>query len=130
MSPGSHPARSASRSVLVVDDEKNIRTTLADILTDEGCRVSTAQTGEQAVKLCRHRPFDLVLLDVRMPGMDGFETFRVIRRHRSDVRVVMMSAYSTDQFQRVGKPVTSSSLSIEGWLPVRKSHPCSATGRS
>ena len=88
-------------SVLVVDDEKNIRITLADILVGEGFEVRTADTGEKAVKLCHKRPFDVVLLDVRMPGMDGFEAFRLIRRERRDACVIMMSAYSTQEFRQV-----------------------------
>ena len=90
-----------AKSVLVVDDEKNIRTTLADILVGEGYEVRTAETGEKAVKLCHKRPFDVVLLDIRMPGMDGFEASRLIRRERRGTCVIMMSAYSTEEFQRV-----------------------------
>ncbi len=88
-------------SVLVVDDEKNIRITLADILVGEGFEVRTAETGEKAVKLCHKRTFDVVLLDVRMPGMDGFEASRLIRRERRGTCVIMMSAYSTQEFRWV-----------------------------
>ncbi len=90
-----------ARSVLIVDDEKNIRITLADILVGEGYEVRTADTGEKAVKLCHKRAFDVVLLDVRMPGMDGFEASRLIRRERRGTCVIMMSAYSTQEFRRV-----------------------------
>jgi len=86
--------------ILVVDDEKNIRVTLADILTEEGYEVRTAGTGERAVKLCSKQPFDVVLLDVRMPGIDGVEAFRQIRAKRSDIRVILMSAYSIDALRR------------------------------
>ena len=103
VSIGSAPRKEATlaTSVLVVDDEKNIRITLADILVGEGYEVRTADTGEKAVKLCHKRPFDVVLLDVRMPGMDGFEAFRLIRRDRRDTCVIMMSAYSTQAFRRL-----------------------------
>jgi len=87
-------------SILVVDDEKNIRATLADILTGEGYEVRTAGTGEQAVKLCSKQSFDVVLLDVRMPGIDGVEAFRRIRANRHDIRVILMSAYSIDELRR------------------------------
>ena len=105
VSSGSAPRKEATlaTSVLVVDDEKNIRLTLADILVAEGYEVRTADTGEKAVKLCHKRPFDVVLLDVRMPGMDGFEAFRLIRRERRGACVIMMSAYSTQEFRRVAQ---------------------------
>jgi CheY-like chemotaxis protein len=91
-------AHTASRQahVLVVDDQVNIRRTLQDIFVDEGLEVSTASTGEQAIGLCRRNDYDVVLMDVRLPGIDGVEAFREIRRFRSDARIVLMSAYSVD----------------------------------
>jgi len=86
--------------ILIVDDEANMRTTLADILADEGYHVSTASSGEQAVELCLKDDFDVVLMDVRMPGMDGVEAFRQVRRHREGVRVILMSAYSADDLKQ------------------------------
>ncbi|NQT14073.1 MAG: response regulator [Planctomycetes bacterium] len=85
-----------SERVLIVDDEKNMRRTLAAILCDEGYHVDTAATGEEAIELCSNQGCDIVLMDVRMPGIDGVETFRRIRRHREGVRVIFMSAYSVE----------------------------------
>ncbi|HID77979.1 MAG TPA: response regulator [Planctomycetaceae bacterium] len=90
------PVEEMTRSVLIVDDEGNMRESLAAILLDEGYEVATASTGEEAVRLCDQREFDVVLMDVRMPGMDGMEVFRHIRRHRRGVRVILMSAYSVE----------------------------------
>lgn len=90
----------AAKRILVVDDETNMRTTLADILGDEGYDIDTAVDGLSAVELCEKNDYDVVLLDVRMPGIDGVETFRRIRRHSESVRVVMMSAYSVDELKR------------------------------
>jgi len=83
-------------SVLVVDDEPNMRSTLCEILRNEGYQVHSACDGLEAVRLCKDTQPQIVLMDVRMPGMDGVETFRFIRRHQEGVRVILMSAYSTD----------------------------------
>ncbi len=95
---GTTVSKKTSR-ILIVDDEKNMRRTLADILRDEGYQVSTAATGDEAVGMCINESYDIVLMDVRMPGIDGVEAFRQIRRHQEGVRVIMMSAYSMDELK-------------------------------
>ena len=87
---------SSAERVLIVDDEKNLRRTLADILHDEGYTVDVAATGEEALELCSKENYGIVLMDVRMPGIDGVEAFRRIRRHHEGVRVILMSAYSVE----------------------------------
>jgi CheY-like chemotaxis protein len=82
--------------ILIVDDEPNMLRTLADILHDEGFEVSTAASGEKAVEMCRAHEYGVVLMDVRMPGIDGMEAFRRIRREKRSVPIVMMSAYTVD----------------------------------
>jgi len=88
--------RKDTKRVLIVDDEKSMRVTLAAILRDEGYQVTTAATGEEALELCSKEHFGVMLMDVRMPGIDGVEAFRRIRRHQEGVRVILMSAYGTD----------------------------------
>lgn len=88
-------------SILIVDDEVNMRETLADILSRRGYHVATAETGEQAVEMCSANAYDVVLMDVRMPGLGGVDAFRMIRRHQESVRVIMMSAYSVDELKNV-----------------------------
>ncbi len=86
--------------ILVVDDESNLRKTLKDILDDEGYDVATAENGIEAVEMCSKNHYDVVLMDVRMPGLNGVEAFRQIRRHREGVRVIMMSAYGMDDLKQ------------------------------
>jgi NtrC-family two-component system response regulator AlgB len=81
--------------VLVVDDEKNIRSHLATYLSGLGHRVSVAEDGVKALRLADAEPFDLVLTDVRMAGMDGMALLRELRRLRPDAIVVLMTAYAT-----------------------------------
>ena len=82
--------------ILIVDDERNMRTTLADILRDEGYEVTTAEDGDVAVELCSKNRYDIVLMDVRMPGLNGVDAFRKIRRHQEGVRIILMSAYDAE----------------------------------
>jgi DNA-binding response OmpR family regulator len=79
--------------ILIVDDDQNMRSTLAAILSEDGYIVRTASNGEEAVELCRVYTFRLVLMDIRMPGIDGVETYRRIRVHCKRSQTVLMSAY-------------------------------------
>lgn len=88
-------------NILVVDDEKNMRLTLAAILEEEGYSVTEAATGDQAVERCEQQAFDVVLMDVRMPGLNGVDAFRKIRRHQEGIKVILMSAYVVDDLKRV-----------------------------
>lgn len=97
----SQVAKVAITSVLIVDDEPNMRTTLGDILDQEGYDVSTADDGEKAVEMCRARSYDVILMDIRMPGIDGVEAFRLIRKNQVGARIILMSAYSVEDLKRV-----------------------------
>jgi NtrC-family two-component system response regulator AlgB len=81
--------------ILVVDDEKNIRSHLATFLSGLGHRVAVAADGVEALRSADAEPFDLVLSDVRMAGMDGMSLLRELRRRRPDAVVVLMTAYAT-----------------------------------
>src|SRR5262245_19767188 len=80
--------------VLIVDDDRNMRATLKEILLDEGYSVTTASCGEEAVALCDAQRFRVILLDVRMPGIDGFEALDRIGGKQSRSPVVLMSAHA------------------------------------
>lgn len=87
-------------SVLIVDDEPNMRVTLGDILREEDYEVDTAENGAQAVEMCLKRAYDVILMDVRMPGISGVEAFREIRREQVGARIILMTAYSVNELKR------------------------------
>ena len=83
-------------SVLIVDDNVDLCTTLSFILKDIGYVTFTANDGHRAIAHVTERAFDMILMDIKMPTMNGVETLRRIRMIRSDAAVVMMTAYTRD----------------------------------
>ena len=83
------------KTVLIVDDEAAIRETLEQILGYEGYGVRTAATGEQALAELDRRAPDAVLLDIKMPGMDGFEVLAKLRESGHRVPVIVISGHGT-----------------------------------
>ncbi|MFT8889745.1 MAG: response regulator transcription factor [Ethanoligenens sp.] len=77
--------------ILVVDDEKNIRAGLREYAEFEGHTVTEASDGMEAVAICRGRDFDLIIMDVMMPKLDGFSACKEIRKTK-DIPVLMLSA--------------------------------------
>ena len=88
-------------SVLVADDEKAIRESIKDYLEAKGYSVKTATDGESALELFYENSFDLVILDVMMPKMDGWEVCRQIRKD-SKVPIIMLTAKSEEKDELQG----------------------------
>ena len=84
-----------NKPILIVDDEKNIRLTLSQALETLGAEIDTAANGEEALTKLKEKEFGLILLDIRMPGMDGMEVLRRVRDIRPDIRMIMITAYGT-----------------------------------
>jgi len=80
-------------SILVIDDEETIRLLFKETLEDSGHRVITADTGSQGLKLVKKQDFDLVFLDLKMPGMDGAELFRQIKTIKPKLPVTIITGY-------------------------------------
>jgi DNA-binding response OmpR family regulator len=96
----SEPTRSsgqiqASAHIIVVDDEPAARLSLAELLSLEGYEVSVAASGEEAVELLSEGPFDLAIVDVKMPGMDGLEVVEVLQKQSPDTVIIMLTAHGT-----------------------------------
>ncbi|MBE7520546.1 MAG: PAS domain S-box protein [Thermoflexaceae bacterium] len=89
----------ATSRALVVDDDEAVRKLTARVLEGAGATVTVARDGHEAVRLFRagHGGFDVVVLDLTMPGMDGAETFRVLRAIDAKVRVVLSSGYGEEE---------------------------------
>jgi two-component system KDP operon response regulator KdpE len=85
-----------SARILVVDDEPQIRRVMRTTLVARGYMVSTARNGEEALDKVREERFDLVLLDINMPGIGGMETCRIIRS-QSDIPIVILSIRNAEK---------------------------------
>ena len=81
-------------SILIVDDDEDTCQNLADILGDLGYQTETAHDGLTAMQLIRARPYDIALLDFKMPGMNGLELYRAIKRERPETVAIVVSAYT------------------------------------
>lgn len=87
-------------SVLIVDDEPDNCENLRDILQDFGYEVVTATDGEAALSIINERSFDVALLDLRMPGMDGLSLYRQIRVLRPETVAIVITAYASSDTAR------------------------------
>src|SRR5271154_3644961 len=82
-------------NILIVDDESSIRQSLAEVLEDEGYAAAQAESGEACLETLRQRAFDVVLLDIWLPGIDGLETLGKIREIDAAPEVIMISGHGT-----------------------------------
>jgi len=80
--------------ILVVDDEKPVREAVGLLLKSEGFRVVVAECGHTAVGAIEAFTFDVVIVDIVMPGMDGIETIAILRQDAPDVSIIAMSGYA------------------------------------
>lgn len=82
-------------SVLIVDDEKNIRLMLGKVLEGLGLETESAANGDEALEMAEKRTYDLVLLDLRMPGTDGMEVLRRLKISSKETKVAIITAHGT-----------------------------------
>jgi CheY-like chemotaxis protein len=87
----------SSPSVLVVDDDVGMVDTLVDILSARRYRVETAHSGDAAVAMVRRMPYDAVLMDIQMPGLNGVEALRQMKGLAPTISVIMMTAFTRDE---------------------------------
>ncbi len=87
-------SKTAERTILIVDDDAGMCETLADVLEIKGYNVDTAQDGRMALQMLRQREYDLILIDIMMPGMNGIETLQQIKAIRPNVLTLIMTGHS------------------------------------
>jgi excisionase family DNA binding protein len=110
--PPSRPATGAARPrVLVVDDEASIRDLLAKTLALAEYDVDVAPDGRSALERMRLYPYDLLIADLKMPGMDGLAVIREAKRYKADLPVIIITGFSTES-----SAIEAVNLGVAGYL--------------
>ncbi len=101
--PGVHGSRDRrmTKTILVVDDKASVRTLVRDSLSEQGFHVSTADNGQNALYAARHDKPDLILLDIMMPEMDGYEFIGAYRKE-SDIPIILLTAKMEESDKVIG----------------------------
>ena len=86
----------ATQTILLVDDEQMVLQMLKDILEEEGYRTELASNGEEALEKLSKQSYPLVICDVRMPGIDGFEVLQQVKDHYEKTKIILMTGYTED----------------------------------
>ncbi|CAH0345053.1 response regulator [Bacillus sp. CECT 9360] len=122
-----------AEKILIVDDQFGIRILLNEVLNKEGYNTFQAANGVQALDIVTNHSPDLVLLDMKIPGMDGIEILKRMKQIDQDIRVIIMTAYGElDMIQKAkdlgamthfAKPFDIDDIrkAVKEYLPVRKS---------
>jgi DNA-binding response OmpR family regulator len=82
-------------SILVIDDDEEIRNTISPILSDEGYLVETAKNGKEAMKASKKTPFDLALVDIKLPDIEGTELIKNLKEAQPKMAAIIMTGYPT-----------------------------------
>ncbi len=87
-----------SKDILVIDDEMVIRESFVLALKDRGYEIDTAETGEEGIEKEQNKKYDLIFLDLKMPGMDGIEVLRAIRKGNKETPIYIITAFYGEFF--------------------------------
>ncbi len=82
-----------SKPILIVDDEPIVRESIRDWLKDAGYQVTTAETGEEALKMMETQDFSILVLDVRLPGKTGIQILKEIKALKPQIKSIIITAY-------------------------------------
>ena len=81
--------------ILVVDDETAMRESLKDWLMEDGYEIGLAASGEEAIVMCQEKNWEVILLDLKMPGMDGIAALKILKEVSPESEILIMTAYAT-----------------------------------
>ncbi len=109
----------SSLEVLVVEDDKDFADSVAEMLELDGHQVTVLASGEEAVANYDEKAFDLVLLDIRLPGMSGLECLRAIRTINPIANVMIMTGAHTEQNRREAKDSGALHVLLKPFDPLR-----------
>ena len=109
--------------ILVVDDRSGDRVTLMEILSDRGFKVAGAADGDQAIEMVKGSHYDIIFMDIKLPGKDGVATFQEIRRVDPEAKVIFMTGFVLEEsvkraVEEYAYPVASKPLDIENVLSL------------
>ena len=110
--PDASSAATDMGAILLIDDDDLVLQSLSLTLDDSGYTVTTANSGQKAVAICRTESFEVVICDIRMPGMNGIDTLRAIKEIQPDVRTVVITGYASDS----DAPVEAVRLGVDDYL--------------
>ena len=105
-------------TILIVEDEKNIRSFLMINLKRNGYKVCETECGEEAVKIVQENNIDMVLLDLMLPGIDGYETSRRIRQLNQDIGIIMLTAKGQDMDKIMGLEYGADDYIVKPFNPM------------
>ncbi|MDX9964295.1 response regulator [Desulfobacter postgatei] len=84
-----------SEKVLIIDDEQEFTEALAERMTNRGMTVSTSSSAIEGLKSVEEQSFDVVVLDLQMPEMDGIETLKILKKKRPELQVILLTGHAT-----------------------------------
>ena len=82
-------------NILVIDDEESMRDSCLQTLSRKGYNVQTAEDGQQGLEMLKRKSFDLIILDLKMPGLNGMEVLKIIKQDNPDIFVIVITGHAT-----------------------------------
>jgi len=84
-----------SDKVLLVDDEIDFLEVMSQRMKARGLEITTAESAEQAISIIEKKSFDAVIMDFQMPGMNGMEALKIIKKNKPEMQIILLTAYAT-----------------------------------